>query len=108
MRGYNVFLLPSVGEGIANVVLEAMAAQIPVVTTACGGTKEFITDGENGFIVPPYSGSAIAEAIERVGNLKEEEISKIRSDALKTIREQFSPAQQVADFESFYNSLIAA
>ncbi|NNK71725.1 MAG: glycosyltransferase family 4 protein, partial [Flavobacteriaceae bacterium] len=48
----DVLLLPSVEEGIANVVLEAMALGTLVISTDCGGMKEVIQDGKNGFLVP--------------------------------------------------------
>lgn len=46
----DVFILPSHSEGMPNVVLEAMAAGLPVVMTDCGGSKELISD--NGIVVP--------------------------------------------------------
>jgi glycosyltransferase involved in cell wall biosynthesis len=49
----DVFVLPSFTEGLPNVVLEASAAQVPVVATAVGGTPELVADGRTGFLVPP-------------------------------------------------------
>lgn len=48
----DIFFLPSVSEGIANVVLEAMSMELPVVSTDAGGMSEVITHGENGLIAP--------------------------------------------------------
>lgn len=48
----DVFLLASLSEGISNAALEAMACGLPVVTTDCGGMREAVTDGIEGFVVP--------------------------------------------------------
>ncbi|HPH24612.1 MAG TPA: glycosyltransferase family 4 protein, partial [Chitinophagaceae bacterium] len=50
----DIFLLTSVYEGIPNVVLEAMAMELPVVTTKSGGVDEVIEHGVDGFIAPLY------------------------------------------------------
>ena len=48
----DVFVLSSLSEGISNAVLEAMSCGLPVVTTACGGMREAVSDGVEGFLVP--------------------------------------------------------
>jgi glycosyltransferase involved in cell wall biosynthesis len=50
MQASDLLLLPSVEEGIANVVLEAMAIGLPVVTSDCGGMREVVEDGVHGFL----------------------------------------------------------
>jgi glycosyltransferase involved in cell wall biosynthesis len=57
----DVFVLPSLNEGMPNVVLEAMAAGLPIITTYTGGTSELIRG--NGIIVPMRTPEAIAKAI---------------------------------------------
>jgi glycosyltransferase involved in cell wall biosynthesis len=59
--------LPSLfGEGLPMVVLEAMAAGLPVVATRCEGTTEAVLDGETGFVVEPASVVQMADAIEKL------------------------------------------
>jgi glycosyltransferase involved in cell wall biosynthesis/SAM-dependent methyltransferase len=60
-----LFVQSSAYEGTANVLLEAMALEVPVVATAVGGTEELIADGTHGLIVPPGSPERLAEAIGR-------------------------------------------
>jgi glycosyltransferase involved in cell wall biosynthesis len=55
-------------DGIPNVLVEAMAAGLPVVTTAVSGIPELVRDGENGLLVPPSDPVALAEALARVAH----------------------------------------
>ncbi len=59
----DVFTLPSLGEGISNTVLEAMASGLPVVATAVGGNLELVQDGVSGALVPPGDPEALAAAL---------------------------------------------
>jgi colanic acid/amylovoran biosynthesis glycosyltransferase len=64
LRASDALLLPSLSEGIANTVLEAMACARPVVTTDCGGMVEAVTDGVEGRVVPVRDPAALAEAVD--------------------------------------------
>ncbi|OGQ81755.1 MAG: hypothetical protein A3F90_13445 [Deltaproteobacteria bacterium RIFCSPLOWO2_12_FULL_60_19] len=58
-------VLPSVAEGLPNVVLEAMAMRRPVIATDVGGTEEVVEDGVNGFLLPvPVSGPLLCEKLD--------------------------------------------
>lgn len=63
LREVAVSVLPSLSEGLSNVVLEAMASGVPMVATAVGGTPEMVEDGVTGLLVPPRDASALAEAV---------------------------------------------
>lgn len=60
----DLFVLPSLWEGLPNALLEAMAAGRPIVATAVSGVGEVMEDGVEGRVVPPGDPSALAEAIE--------------------------------------------
>jgi glycosyltransferase involved in cell wall biosynthesis len=62
-RSADVFVLPSLMEGMSNTVLEAMASGLPVVLTPAGGTDELLTSGENGRLVPHRDPEALADAL---------------------------------------------
>src|SRR5262249_21128117 len=68
LRTADVFLHSSLSEGISNSVLEAMACGLPIVTTECGGMREAVTNGEEGFVVAARDVSGAAEAIAALAN----------------------------------------
>jgi glycosyltransferase involved in cell wall biosynthesis len=62
----DVFVLPSYSEGSPNVLLEAMAAKVPIVATSVGGVPEIVADEESALLVPPKNPQALAAAIDRM------------------------------------------
>lgn len=62
----DLFALPSRSEGFPTVLLEAMAARLPIVTTGIRGMLDHIEDGRDGLLVPPRDPPALAAAIGRV------------------------------------------
>ncbi len=63
LRAMDVFVLPSLGEGISNTVLEAMASGLPVVATAVGGNVELVEQGYNGELFPVGDHLALAAVL---------------------------------------------
>lgn len=61
----NIFVLPSLNEGMSNTMLEALACGLPLIATDTGGTKELIKDDKNGFIVKLRDSNDIVEKIEK-------------------------------------------
>jgi sugar transferase (PEP-CTERM/EpsH1 system associated) len=63
MRTMDLFVLPSLGEGISNTILEAMSTGLPVIATSVGGNVELVKVGHTGALVPPDEPAAMADAI---------------------------------------------
>jgi glycosyltransferase involved in cell wall biosynthesis len=63
LQAADVFALPTEREGCCNAILEALATGLPVVTTLAGDNPKFVSDGQNGFIVPIGDTSALEAAI---------------------------------------------
>ena len=64
--GVDLLVNTSISEGISLTLLEAMAACVPIVATAVGGTPEVVVDGVTGLLVPPRSPSAVAIALDEL------------------------------------------
>ena len=82
-------LLTSHEEGFSNVVLEGMAASLPMIVTDVGGNAEVVLDGGTGFVVPPNDPKAIGEAVLRLAH--DRNLRKSLGDAgRKRVAEHFS------------------
>lgn len=66
LAAMDVFVLPSLWEGMSNAILEAMAAGRPVIATAVDGNVDQVDDGRTGLLVPPADAPALADALDRL------------------------------------------
>ncbi|AKB13452.1 Glycosyltransferase involved in cell wall bisynthesis [Methanosarcina thermophila] len=62
----DILVLPSLSEGRPNVILEALACEVPVVATDVGGIPELMVDGETGYLVPPKSPDELSRKINKL------------------------------------------
>lgn len=98
---FDIFVLPSLYEGLPNVVLEAMACGLPVVATPVDGTKEAVINGETGFLVPERDPHQLAQKLLAVisnENLK----LKFGLAGRRRVEDYFSLEDQVQKFEDLY------
>jgi colanic acid/amylovoran biosynthesis glycosyltransferase len=105
MTRSNIFLLTSVYEGIPNVVLEAMAMELPVITTRSGGVDEVIEHGKDGFIAELYDIESISKLIEQVSSNKNLAEQMGKAARLKILAE-YTIQRQVEIFEKNYKQLL--
>jgi len=101
----DVFALPSLGEGISNTVLEAMASGLPVVATAVGGNLELVRDGENGALVPSADPAALSGAIARV-LVDEAGRARCGAAAHAFVRDNFDWQRTVQSYVTVYDELL--
>ena len=106
IRESDILLLSSVEEGIANVVLEAMATGTIVLSTHCGGMDEVIRNGENGFLVPIRNPKAIADTIKVISKLSKEEKETITINARSTIENQHRYDNMIFEMKDLYTAVL--
>lgn len=105
MRGLDCFVLPSLGEGISNTILEAMASGLPVIATAVGGNVELVAEGKNGHLVPAADSTALAQAI--VGLAQQPVLAKnLGQQGRRQIEERFSMTAMVKSYQQVYDQLL--
>lgn len=100
-----ILFLPSVEEGIANVVLEAMALGTIVVCSDCGGMKEVVSNRETGFIFPIRNVDAMVECMEEAINLSKSDYDKITINARQLVEKQHNIKSLIEGMQNLYKSL---
>jgi glycosyltransferase involved in cell wall biosynthesis len=101
----DVYVLPSVSEGLSNAALEAMAMELPVVAATAGGMAEAITDGVDGMLVPPRDPAAIAD---RVATLVQAPALRaaLGRAARARVEHEFSLQRQVSVYLAEYAAML--
>ncbi len=106
LQEFELFCLSSWGEGIGGVVLEAMAARLPVVTTSAGGLAEVVRNGENGLIVPTRNPQELAAGIcHMLGNA--EDARRMALAGRETVEREFTVDGMVEKTIALYNELLS-
>jgi glycosyltransferase involved in cell wall biosynthesis len=103
----NVFVFPSVVEGLGIALLEAMAMGLPIVASRTGGILEVATDGSDALLVPPGDAGALADAIVRL-HADPSLARRLGSRAQQTVEARFSARQGVSRLDALYTRLAAA
>lgn len=97
----DLFVLPSLFEGLPLAALEAMAAGRPVIATAVGGTDEAVIHGETGILVPPADPDALARAI-RALLAAPALAERLASAGRARVRREFGAETMVERVETLY------
>ncbi len=88
LHGADIFVRPSLSEGMGNSFIEAMAAGLPVVATPVGGIPDFITEGETGLFCAPHNPESIAQAVKRL--IEDQSLrERVVSNGLKLVSEKY-------------------
>jgi glycosyltransferase involved in cell wall biosynthesis len=101
----DLFVLSSVREGLPNVVLEAMALELPVVATRVAGVPRLIADGENGLLVDIGDQAALVGAIERA-LVNPQLRARLAAAARQTIEQRYCFAVRMKKIAAIYDELL--
>ena len=105
MNTMDVFILPSLWEGMPNVILEACALGKPVVSTLTGGANEIIIDGKTGFLVSPKDWRNLAHCVKSL--LKNQKMrEELGNRGKEFVSRNFSLGRMVEDTEKLYEEFI--
>jgi len=104
MGCFDIFVLPSLNEGMGRVLVEAMAAGLPIVASRVGGIPDLVKDGKNGLLVPPADVSALEKAISAL--LENKEKRKRMGEAGTKICRQYSAEAMVEQIDNLYAALL--
>jgi glycosyltransferase involved in cell wall biosynthesis len=100
----DLFVLPSLNEGMSNAVLEAMAAGLPIITTYTGGTAELLRG--NGIIIPKQSSDAVAKAVLELWN--DDELRRTMGQRSRKIAETLTWERVTDEYLSLYERALLA
>jgi glycosyltransferase involved in cell wall biosynthesis len=104
LKELDCFALPSLWEGFPIVILEAMAAGVPVVATDIPGNDESIHSGKNGWLVPPNNPQALAE---RVVDLltNTHQADAFRANSYERLKNEFTKQGMLSAVENLYKEV---
>ena len=101
----DLFVLSSLREGLPNVVLEAMALEVPVVATRIAGIPRLIEDGKNGLLADPGAVEPLAEAVARLVDNRELRIA-FQKEGRATVETRYGFQSRVNKFRIIYDDLL--
>ncbi|MFP4367422.1 MAG: glycosyltransferase [Bacteroidales bacterium] len=107
LKGCDLFVLPSLYEGMSNAAMEAMAYGKPVVLTNVNGARELIPDDSKGILIPPKDARAIADAVIRLKEDRELR-EKLGQEASRHVLANFPVSSMITNIQSYIEERLIA
>jgi len=104
-KSFDLFVLPTLWEAFGRVLIEAMAAGKPVISSRVGGIPEVVEDGVSGLLVPPEDPEALAKAIDRLMD-KPELAKNFGEKGRERVRKYFNAETNTRQLEEIYYRMI--
>ncbi len=105
LNALDIFVLPSLSEGMPNVVLEAMACGIPTIATAVGGAPEVIEGGKNGILIASEDERQLTRILKEL-ILNHEKRQTLGIEGRRRVLTNFSLNNMVSEYQMLYESLL--
>ena len=104
LSALDIFMLPSMNEGLGGIVLDAMQFGLPVIATRVGGLPEVVSDGRSGLLVPPADVAALKAAI--VALAEDPGLRARRGAGGQGMAERYAPARMAAQYADLYREIL--
>ena len=104
LNAMDVYLLPSLSEGISNSLLEAMSCGLPVIATEAGGNPEVVVEGKSGLLFPPGDTAKLAEQLLMLEGSPEMR-AQLAKQSVSRVRQEFSIDSMGRNYARLYESL---
>jgi glycosyltransferase involved in cell wall biosynthesis len=105
-QAMDAFVLNSLREGLPNVLLEAMAMEVPIVATRVGGVPQVISPGDNGLLVEPGDTDGLRQSLKRL--LVEADLrGRLAHAARRTIEQKYSFAARMQKVRAVYEQVLS-
>jgi glycosyltransferase involved in cell wall biosynthesis len=102
LKACDVFVLPSIAEGLGLALLEAMASELPVIASRVGGVPEILNSSKLGTMVSPGSAEELASAMKVLHDTPEEKRYEIGKTLRKRVLEKFSTEKMISAMTAEY------
>ncbi len=102
LKAFDIFILPSLKEGLPYTIIEAMVAELPIITTGVGGIPEMIKDNKTGYLIKPKKPNLIREKIEQI-IANPEKAKKIAEQAKQKAEQEFNLERMINKTKKLYN-----
>jgi len=105
LRTLDIFVLPSLSEGMSNTILEAMSCKLPVVATNVGGNSELVVHGLTGLLVQRNNHEEMCRKLEELV-MNPDKREQMGSQGRKRVGSFFSIGKMIKNYESLYISML--
>ena len=104
LAAFDLFVLPSLREGLGSILLDAMQFGLPIVASAVGGIPDIVENTKSGSLVPPGDANALAEAIIRL--YTDAEMRNAMSEAARRRAENYRPESMIEQYWRLYQEIL--
>ncbi len=105
MKAFDIFVLPSLSEGLGSAILEAMATSLPIIATKVGGIPELVKSEENGLLVSPADPLSLARAIQHLAD-NPDICRRMGLQGRKRIENEFTLERKIIETEQLCATLL--
>ena len=106
LKGFDIFVLPSLAEGLSIALLEAMAMRLPVIASHVGGIPEVFGDCKCGRLVQPKDSLALAASMVEIGSADREVKEQLGEQGRRRVEEEFTTDVMIRQLTEIYESVL--